>query len=76
MYSFQSIFHKDSPISINKVNLNDITTQNSHGSNNKSIDDKINKKYEIVSSNVVQSFKLLCSFLNYNLNVLSYTLQN
>ena len=76
MYSFQSIFHKDSPISINKVNLNDITIQNSHGSNNKSIDDKINKKYEIVSSNVVQSFKLLCSFLNYNLNVLSYTLQN
>ena len=70
MYSFQSISHKDSPKRtkskydnvINKVDLNDITTQNSHGSNNKSINDKINKKYEIVSSNAVKNFKLLCSF--------------
>ena len=70
MYSFQSISHKDSPKRtkskydnvINKVDLNDITTQHSHGSNNKSINDKINKKYEIVSSNAVKNFKLLCSF--------------
>ena len=70
MYSFQSISHKDSPIwteseydnIINNVDLNDITTQNSHGSNNKSVNDKINKKYKIVSSNDVQNFKLLYSF--------------
>ena len=44
------------------VDLNYITTQNSHGSNNKRINNKINKKDEIVSSKAVQNFKLLCSF--------------